>query len=394
MKKGSWIFVLLMLTVSLFAEPHKKDYANYKDWQLNSKKAEVIQHWEETELNYANYSLPEYIEQLHHIKEHIESEAHLQNTFEYADSKSLCIQNLLTQLDSLIEACKNDDGLGIMNARIKTNLAIIEYENLQVNIVENNYSEIFSLFIYLIIILVLFVFATAFFAIRLVKSIKNEQSTSGFNHKILKTQEQERTKISMELHDTIAQDLRAILLLTEEAFSSKNDEEAKKLQSKVLELESKSIMSIRTICYNLTPPDLDRKDLRSALSHYCSTFQRDSNIECSLVITEDCNFDNFTKEDQLNFFRLVQEALNNVAKHSKAEEVTIVIRTKNAGGEQHLLLLITDDGVGFNLESTKFLDSHFGLRGMKERTNLLNGKFKINTAPDEGTEVQIEIPLK
>ena len=65
------------MTVSLFAKSQKKDYADYKDWQLNSKKAEVIQHWEETELNYANYSPTEYIEHLLHIKEHIEPRANL-----------------------------------------------------------------------------------------------------------------------------------------------------------------------------------------------------------------------------------------------------------------------------------------------------------------------------
>ena len=57
-------------------------------------------------------------------------------------------------------------------------------------------------------------------------------------------------------------------------------------------------------------------------------------------------------------------------------------------------IIITDDGIGFNFESASFLDSHFGLKGMKERTKFLNGTLEINTAPSEGTEVKIMIPYK
>ncbi|WP_318743701.1 sensor histidine kinase [Treponema sp.] len=128
--------------------------------------------------------------------------------------------------------------------------------------------------------------------------------------------------------------------------------------------------------------------------HFCSTFTRDTQIECSLVITEDCDFSVYSSESQLNIFRLIQEALNNAAKHSKAEEITVVIRKDSSSGTDRLRIFITDDGIGFNFESASFLDSHFGLKGMKERTKFLNGTLEINTAPGESTEVKIMIPYK
>ncbi|MBQ0051809.1 MAG: sensor histidine kinase [Treponema sp.] len=387
----------MFFSLNVFSEKNR-DYANYKDWQILSEKSHFLQLWENTELEFLSFDSEIYVNKIEELKSAFEVELNGQKTFEFEQEKNEAAKKVLGSLEKLQKAAESGVHKEISLCRIETNLAIIGYVNLKANIMDHNTDSMLFLFLVLFVILVLFVVSTAVFATRLKHSRKNEKSTSDFNQKIIEAQEKERKRISLELHDTIAQNLRAIQLLTSQAFSAGGDEdELSEIKKQVLELESKSIIDIRTLCYNLTPPDLDRKDLRSAITHFCSTFKRDTKIDCSLVITDDFNFANYSPENQLNIFRLIQEALTNAAKHSKAEEITVVIRkdnSNNSGGSKRLRILITDDGVGFNLESASFLDSHFGLKGMKERTKFLNGTLKINTAPDEGTEVQIAIPYK
>ena len=385
---------LVFLSFPLSSEK-RKDYANYLDWQISSEKSEFIKLWEETELNFQSLDSESYVKRIEELSLAFQNELNCQNTLEFEQSKNDAARAVLDSLEKLHETARTGIHRNISICRIKANIAIINYVNLKANIMNHNTSTLFFLFFVLFLILVLFAASTAFFAMRLRKSRKNEKSTSDFNQKIIEAQEKERKRISLELHDTIAQNLRAIQLLTSQAFSTEDESSGNpELKKQILDLESKSIIDIRTLCYNLTPPDLDRKDLRAALSHFCSTFARDTKIECSLVITEDCDFSVYSSEDQLNIFRLIQEALNNAAKHSKADEITVVMRKDVNNENEQLRILITDDGVGFNLESASFLDSHFGLKGMKERTKFLNGTLKINTAPEEGTEVQITIPYK
>lgn len=392
-KKVLTCLLLIFLSLKIFSQ-ESRDYADYKDWQISSEKSNFVQLWEETELNFNSYTASEYKERIELISDSLKKEIEEQKTFEYESSMKMLTDNLFELLEELKESAGKSHR-EVSLCRIQTNLAVINYVNLRANIMKNNTKTIFFLLLVLFVILVIFILSTTVFALRLRKSKKNEKNTSDFNQKIIEAQENERKRISLELHDTIAQNLRAIQLLTSQAFSSeKNKNEISELKNQVLDLESKSIIDIRTLCYNLTPPDLDRKDLRSALSHFCSTFTRDTKIECSLVITEDCDFSVYSSESQLNIFRLVQEALNNAAKHSQAEEITVVVRKDILKENSQLRILITDDGTGFNLESASFLDSHFGLKGMKERSKFLGGTLEINTAPGEGTEVKIIIPYK
>jgi len=396
-KVFSLSFLILFFSTSLLFganTKNRKDYADYKDWQLQVNENFLLQEWETLELNYKNLTLEEYSNKVLQLKDLLNEEKEKGISFVYEDSSIIYWENLNNALNQLEKAIldKNEDK--ILEARTLTNIAIIDYENLQINIRHNSMKTIFSLFVSLLVILLLFIAATAIFAIRLRKSQENEQETSDFNQKILEVQENERKRLSLELHDTIAQNLRAIQLLTSKAFNLKeNDSQLPELKQQVLELESKSILEIRTMCYNLTPPDLDRKDLKAALTHYCSTFKRDTGIECTLVITEDCNFEALTQENQLDIFRVIQESLTNVAKHSKAETASVILRNKIESNKKALIIIISDDGVGFIPEKVNSLDSHFGLRGIKERTKYLNGKIKINSEPGEGTEIRMEIPL-
>jgi len=190
-------------------------------------------------------------------------------------------------------------------------------------------------YIVLLFALVFFVVLSAvlifFLKKELGRSLGREREGAAWSRAALLAQEDERARISRELHDTVAQDLRYLSLevgkignIGETAARKKRCDDAAKL---LLEL----IRRVRATCDYLVPPNFRFQGLPDALRHLCLDFGRRTGIECGADIIGDFAPGSFDAKKQLQVFRIMQEALVNVERHAKAAKVTVMYH-RDAGG--------------------------------------------------------------
>jgi len=218
-------------------------------------------------------------------------------------------------------------------------------------------------------------------------SKKHSKELEKLSLKILSAQEEERKNIAGKLHDVIAQDLTAIqfdLKMCQQTLP----EQYAKIKAKLKESEklaTQSLENIRNLTSDLRPPLLDHFGLTSALRWYVDNFRQRTNLNISLKIPElNCKF---PPEFETPIYRIIQEGLTNVAKHSKATRVSISLYKK----DHNARIIIQDNGIGFDLDNQSFT-SGFGLFRLKENAELLGGKFKIISKEGRGTKLDINLP--
>lgn len=210
-----------------------------------------------------------------------------------------------------------------------------------------------------------------------------------------KGQEEERRRLAMELHDSVVQQMRYVSILAENIKDKELAREIKKNQTDCIE-------NIRNACYTLSSINMDKGCFTSALKNAVDNFQRRTGIKTSLVITEDSDFNTLPQLTFHHLFRIIMELLSNIEKHSKAEEVTVLIRSpsENDKIKRGLMLFITDDGQGLDQKTLDMMNSkkitsiknlHFGLQNIKLRLNEIGGSIKYFSEIGEGTEVKISI---
>jgi signal transduction histidine kinase len=206
---------------------------------------------------------------------------------------------------------------------------------------------------------------------------------------ILRTQEEERAKISRELHDGIGQELTALkmnldLLSTavEKSLSTENQDR----WSDARALAEQTLQDVRELSRLLRPRMLDDLGLFATLRWYVRNFTNRLNVPVDLQLqgTED----RLSKEIQTILFRIVQEALNNVAKHSGARSALVHLDCVH----QEARLKIIDDGNGFDPSNYSY-ESSSGLVGMRDRVALYKGNFSLNSQVGKGTTIEVTIPL-
>lgn len=201
-------------------------------------------------------------------------------------------------------------------------------------------------------------------------------------------QESERQRLSRELHDSLGQSLIGLKLKYESCLNQSETSNSKK--ENFLQLASlfdRTIEETRRISNNLMPAALKEFGLFSAMRHLCNEIADTSNIQI--------NFKTIGKDQTLDpklktyVFRITQEAITNILKHSKASHASIHIEVSI-----HILNLdIKDDGIGFN-ETVDIKNSSNGINNIKDRIRLLSGLVILNSEPQIGTHIHIEIPLK
>jgi two-component system sensor histidine kinase UhpB len=214
--------------------------------------------------------------------------------------------------------------------------------------------------------------------LRLKKSFTNIQSII----------ENERKEISRELHDELGQKLTALNL--DIAWLSKKFQ-PDHFEEKAVIVEMKDILSslletIQRISKNLRPPILEQLDLEDAIEWLVTDFEKRSKIQCTLNI----NTDNAGKEESIkvNVFRILQESLTNIMRHSNASKVFISLKEI----EGQLNVEVSDNGQGISEAQLKNVNS-LGLIGIKERIDSLQGSFIISGIPGKGTKLQAIIPV-
>lgn len=224
------------------------------------------------------------------------------------------------------------------------------------------------------------------------------ESVKEQNRKIFEIQEKERAKISRDIHDSVVQDIRVIRLETENLIV---DEQSKSKQTKIEDIATDCIIKLRNICYNLTPAELtihnksesSKLELISIINSLVQQFSSRTHFPCVFKVEEGFEYPVLEKETTQNLFRVIQEALNNIEKHSYATQASIFIKEEN----EILQIYITDDGIGCNQEELqKKLQKkeHLGLRSMIDRMELIGGTVEFFTAQDDGMEVKISLPLE
>jgi two-component system, NarL family, sensor histidine kinase UhpB len=196
--------------------------------------------------------------------------------------------------------------------------------------------------------------------------------------------ENERLRLSHELHDEVAQSLTALLVQLRVARA--NGQSGDQLAA-VAEQLSAIIEEVRALASRLRPPALDMLGLGAAVSAHARNVSATSGVRVTTVID---NVDGaLPKEAELAMYRLVQEALLNVVRHSDSDEVKLEIRRRNGQVEA----TVKDQGRGFELDSA-ISNGALGLIGMYERAGYVGGKVNIDSAPGQGTTVRIEIPIE
>jgi len=211
---------------------------------------------------------------------------------------------------------------------------------------------------------------------------------------LLSVQEDERKRISAELHDDIAAKLSAIKFSLEKNLISvdKADRGDSESTKSIISMVIDTISSTRRIMINLRPAMIDDLGILATLNWYCREFEQ---IFTGIQIKKQINIEEIEIPDHLKIviFRIVQEGMNNVAKHSGANHVALTLEKIN----DILALSIEDNGWGFDVEN-KTLESEtlqgFGMVNMEERARFSGGNFSINSLKEKGTFLKVTWPLK
>ncbi|MGE4519816.1 MAG: PAS domain S-box protein [Desulfobacteraceae bacterium] len=218
---------------------------------------------------------------------------------------------------------------------------------------------------------------------------KAEEQISSLTKEIIKAQENERKKIALDLHDHVAQNLSFLKITADSLKNFKDSDLTEKIQILSNGLKD-SISDIRHISYDLRPPNLDELGLVKAIYQHCEEFSLKYGIEIDFTSAGMENID-FSFDIEINIFRIIQEALNNILKHSKAD----MARIRLIASYPRVILRIDDNGSGFDVKAESDLNAagqKMGLKGMRERISLIGGKMEINSILGSGTKIVAEIP--
>ncbi len=221
----------------------------------------------------------------------------------------------------------------------------------------------------------------------------NLQQNKLLGLKIIEAQEEERKRVAREIHDGPAQSISNAVIKAEicEKLMEKNIVEARTELHNLKQVMRDSLQEVRKIIYNLRPMALDDIGLLPTLERYVISFKETTGINVSFKYK---GLDEAIKPViSLTVFRIVQEALNNVLKHSRTQNAGVVL--EKVGNK--LNINIFDFGIGFDTELINMANSDlaggFGIFSMKERVALLEGEFSILSEINKGTKINVIIPL-
>ncbi|HTI14579.1 MAG TPA: HAMP domain-containing sensor histidine kinase [Dictyobacter sp.] len=209
---------------------------------------------------------------------------------------------------------------------------------------------------------------------------------------IINAQEEERKRVARELHDETSQVLTSLLIslaILEESITS---QEARKRIADTRQLAHQTLRAIRNLSLDLRPSALDDLGLLPALRWYIKEYQQKFPITVEFQTTG--IKERLSAELETVLYRIVQEALTNVARHSGANKVCVILTEK----DHTIDASITDNGHGFNVDNLQKKPGvgqvhGWGLVGMHERAQLLGGLLTINSTPKKGTEIRAHIPI-
>ncbi|MCY9735664.1 sensor histidine kinase [Paenibacillus alvei] len=224
---------------------------------------------------------------------------------------------------------------------------------------------------------------------RILESAKTRQL---LGLKIILAQEEERKRIAREIHDGPAQSLANLVLRTEIVERMLNKQEFEMVQNEIVDLKSQvrfGLEEIRKVIFNLRPMALDDLGLVPTLRKFIHDYEDKHRIKTAFEVRGQER--RLRSAMEAAIYRLVQEAFTNAAKHAHPSFVTCELTYD----EEEVRLVVRDNGFGFKVESLEEKSkehAHFGLLGMQERVELLEGRMEIHSAENRGTRIMIKIP--
>ena len=226
------------------------------------------------------------------------------------------------------------------------------------------------------------------------KTEKHEHELLILSKQLINAQEDERKRISQELHDEMGQALTMMKLNLSSIKDMFAPDQFSVIKNKWKELDSLTenmLEKTHQMTLDLRPHMMDDLGLVSTLHWFKNNFSEMLKIDVQFK-TVNCE-ERFTPKLEITFYRIVQEAFTNIAKHAQAKNVLLEIKRLKSS----VKLKIEDDGIGFNLEEVEKLrkkEHGVGLLGMKERASLFKGTCTVESVPGEGTRVEVKIPLR
>ena len=222
------------------------------------------------------------------------------------------------------------------------------------------------------------------------KAVNREKETrQKYTQRLISAQEDERKRISFELHDAVGQDLLVIKNMARLIQKNINDKlTVEDFLNDISETTEHSINDVRDISRTLHPYELEKLGLTAALRALVARVENSTEIIVESTIE---NIDKvFEQSDEIHIYRILQESLNNIIKHSNARHT--VVNIERTG--ESVAISIKDDGLGF--ETGKHghpVKYGLGITGISERVQILNGSLQINSKINEGVEINIVVPV-
>lgn len=241
------------------------------------------------------------------------------------------------------------------------------------------------------IIALLFIAVAAIFILyihKLMKSMKTEKEYNALFSDMIKSREREKQNMVLEIHDTVIQDMTFSKMLCMDLINSpeQQNEKLKMLTTRIVS----ALQQIRDISYDIRPPEM-AKNLRQIITLYVENWKikTGKKAECRFA-----GIDNLKVTDtfKLNIFRIIQELLANIAKHSDATEVKIIF----IASYPSILVKVIDNSSGYDLTMAMFKSdgkAHSGLRGITERVKISKGEINIKSQTGNGVAVTMSFPI-
>ncbi|MCP5052394.1 MAG: PAS domain S-box protein [bacterium] len=223
---------------------------------------------------------------------------------------------------------------------------------------------------------------------------ESEKMLRFLSSRLFLAHEEERSRLSKELHDQLGHDL--VLLksqlrsLCRKVDEARDDTFHQDFENTVAEID-RIIENVRRISRDLRPSILEDLGLFASLQKLVENFAKQHSITINLDMEDIDHL--FSREAQINLYRMFQEILTNISKHSGAENVSVMIKKEDGD----IAFYVEDDGKGFEFNKVmtrKFSEKGVGLTAMKERMNMLGGSFQVRSQPGKGTSIIFTVPIK
>jgi signal transduction histidine kinase len=218
---------------------------------------------------------------------------------------------------------------------------------------------------------------------RLRETTEARADLQALSARLVRAQEDERRSLARELHDEVGQSLSAIMMEAGNADAAPNAEEIRRRVASIASIAEKTLNVVRDLALLLRPSMLDDFGLVPALNWHAREMSKRTGL--NVRVTADPASGDLPDEHKTCIYRLVQEALNNAARHASARNLQVTVEN----GTDRVTFSVQDDGSGFDKTTVRGL----GLLGMEERVRRLGGRLQIDSRPGRGTTISAELPL-